>query len=307
MGSNKELLLVHVDMNHIALSHSVNIMLTPQFYTLKKVELPVKYLYQAKKIAPSLFDGLLDESGTYDYLVYKEDDQWVFIAYNSELIKNFLLSKGINPEQVSKIFFAQQALSSFTAPILLGKNEALVVVDNTVVLVPKAVLEEETKAIMFDNRFTPKRGIALKGRYGSLLTMKQAVFLAAIFAVFAAMFFVEGLRYSKGSNAAKKEMQVLLEAYPSLQSQYARESIAEKYKTIDRKERRKREVVKSLSDMIFKGVVLTSLSLNEKEFKAQFDCNNVKVAKRLMELAKKEKFKSTKPTDSNAVKIEGRL
>jgi len=49
MGNNRELLLVHADMEHVSLSQSVNIMLTPQFYTLKKEPLPVKYRYQAKK------------------------------------------------------------------------------------------------------------------------------------------------------------------------------------------------------------------------------------------------------------------
>ena len=63
MGSNKELLLVHASMEDVSLAHSVNVMLTPQFYTLKKEELPVKYLYQAKRIAPSLFDGLLEAGG----------------------------------------------------------------------------------------------------------------------------------------------------------------------------------------------------------------------------------------------------
>ena len=66
MGSNKELLLVHASMEHVSLTHSVNVMLTPQFYTLKKEALPVKYLYQAKRIAPSLFDGLLEEGRSYE-------------------------------------------------------------------------------------------------------------------------------------------------------------------------------------------------------------------------------------------------
>jgi hypothetical protein len=59
MGNNKDLLLVHSAMERVTLVESVNVMLTPQFYTLKKEALPVKYAYQAKKIAPSLFEGLL--------------------------------------------------------------------------------------------------------------------------------------------------------------------------------------------------------------------------------------------------------
>ena len=72
-------------------------------------------------------------------------------------------------------------------------------------------------------------------------------------------------------------------------------------------ERKKREVVKSLSGMIFKGVTFISFSLNEKGFNSQFSCSNATVAKRLSELAKKEKFNTTKVTGSNDLQIEGTL
>ena len=59
--------------------------------------------------------------------------------------------------------------------------------------------------------------------------------------------------------------------------------------------------------MIFKGVTFTSFSLNDKGFKAQFSCSDDKVAKRLKELAKKEKFHTSKGAGSNDVQIEGTL
>jgi hypothetical protein len=282
-------------------------MLTPQYYTLKKEELPVKYLYQAKKIAPSLFDGLLEEVGSYEYLVYKEKEKWVFIAYNPGQIRSLLLSKGINPEQVGKIFFAQQAVEHFKAPVFLGENEALLALDDTVVVVPQEALDDEVESIPFTNDFTPKSGITLQGSYGSLFSLKQAIALASVFLLFAGMFFVEGWRYGNDSQAENEEIQRLLEAYPSLQSKMKRENIASKYMTIDTLERKKRDIVKSLAGMIFKGVTFISFTLNEKQFKALFSCSDAKVAKRLMELAKKEKFKTSKDAGSNDLWIEGTL
>jgi hypothetical protein len=47
--------------------------------------------------------------------------------------------------------------------------------------------------------------------------------------------------------------------------------------------------------------------LNEKQFKARFSCSDAKVAKRLSELAKKEKFKTSKDASSNDLWIEGTL
>jgi len=202
---------------------------------------------------------------------------------------------------------AQQALSSFVDPVLLGKKEALVVLDDTIVVVPQGALQEEMTPLAINDSFTPKTGVSLEGAYGSILNLKQSLALAIVFTLFAGMFFVEGWRYANDSKAGEAEMQQLLEAYPSLQSKMQRENITEKYKTIDTIERKKREVVKSLSTMIFKGVILISLRLNEKHFNAQFSCSDAKVAKRLNELAKKAKLSTSKVAGGNDVQIEGTL
>ena len=308
MGNNKDLLLVYPSMKHVTLSEAVNVMLPPQFYTLKREVLPLRYAYQAKKIAPSLFDGLLEDGKHYDYMVWKEKEEWVFLAYDLEMITTFLLSQGFTLENVSKLFFAQQAVDLFDKPLLLGENEALISLDHMVVVVPKGALTEgEGPSLVFNNSFTPKNGVLLPGAYGSVLSMKQASILATIFTLFALMFFVEGWRYSDNAKAGESQMQELLEAYPSLQSKYTRDSIVTKYKTVDRVERKKRDMIKVLSGMIFKGVTLTSLQIDEKMYKVQFSCKDTQVAKRVKALAKKNKLNTAAIAGSNDLKIEGTL
>jgi len=289
----------------------VNIMLTPQFYTIKREELPVKYAYQAKRIAPSLFDGLIENLQDQKYFVSKEhekeNDTWVFIAYDEEKIKTFLESKGIHGTQVSKIYFAEQSLDAFTAPMLLGDNDALVNLDGTMTVIPQLALNPEDKSIRINRSFTPKKGVSFEGREKSMVSTNEAYTLGAIFVLFAMIYFVEGSRYDGDSEAQQEEMQQLLEAYPSLESSYTRESILSKYQTIDTKERKKRDVIKALSHMIFKGSTLTTLLVDDKKFQAQFACRNAGVSKRLKELAKKEKFNTSKIAKSNDVKIEGTL
>ena len=306
-GSNKELLLVYRGMPAVSLDHSVNVMLTPQFYTMKKEALPVKYLYQAKKIAPSLFEGLLEENGKYEYFVFKEKDHWTFIAYDPEEIREFLLSKGIAPEHLSKVFFAQQAAEAFTQPVILSDKEALMTIDGTVTLLPKGVLSSGLQTTVFDASFTPSSGVTLQGAHASLIGKKEAIVLAAVFSVFAAVFFIEGWQYSRSLEAQQKEMQELLEAYPALQSKLQRDSIAFKYRTIDANERKKRETVKTLAGMIFKGVTLTSYHMDEKRFKVVFSCANDKVAKKVQEMAGRSGFKVTSAKGSNIVVIEGKV
>jgi len=159
--NSKPLLLVYRQMPQQMLDTTVNIMLPPQFYTLKKEALPVKYQFQVKKIAPSLFEGLVEKKDEYEYFVYKEDEEWVFIAYNPKEIHDFLESKGILAEQVAKLFFAQQMSHTLKYPVLLGDKNALLSIAGEVVVIPRSALKEESSAITLDETFTPKKGISL--------------------------------------------------------------------------------------------------------------------------------------------------
>ncbi len=309
MENTKELLLIHTSMKRVSHAYpdGVNIMLTPQFYTMKREEIPVKYTYQAKRIAPSLFDGMLENTQGYQYFVFKEKVSWVFIAYHPEEIKSFLKQKGMLPEQVSKIYFAQQIAEAFTHPVLLGERDALVNLDGTITVVPQAALNSDEKPMKITQQLTPKKGIAFEGRGKSILSTKESYLLAAILVLFAAVYFIEGSRYGGDSAAIEAQMQALLENYPSLESSYTRKSIASKYQAIDTKERKKRDVIKALSHMIFKGSKLHSLSVDDTKFKARFSCANASVTQRLQELAKKEKFHANRISKSNDLQIEGRL
>ena len=197
-------------------------------------------------------------------------------------------------------------LDKFTAPVLLGETEALVNLAGTITVVPQLVLSKEKKTIHIDSTFTPSLGITLEERGSTLLNTNEAYIFASIFMVFALFYIVEGSRYG-GDNAVEEEMQTLLENHTSLQSSYTRKSILEKYRQIDKEERKKREVINNLSRMIFKGSTLTSFSLNEKGFSAKFACSTPSVSKRLQSLAKKKKFNISKIAQSNDLKIEGTL
>ena len=308
MGNTNDLILAYPAMEQVSFSQSVNVMLPPQFYTVKKEALPLRYAYQANKIAPSLFEGLLEEGRTYEYMVYKEEDEWVFLAYDIEKITAFLQSKGFALENIGKIFFAQQVAQRFEKPLLLGESDALVSLDGMIAVVPRGVLSDEQNDYQeFDNDFAPKKGVVLQGNYGSVLSKKQTLMLAAAFSLFAIIFFVEGSRYGANAQEGEAKMQELLEAYPSLQSKYTRESIVNKYKTIDRLERKKREFVKAISSIIFKGVTLNSLQIDAKTLKAQFTCKDAGVAKRVKALAKKNQLKILPVSGSNSVIVEGAL
>jgi len=304
LEDNKKLVLVHRSMPQMEIKQPINVMLTPQFYTLKKEILPIKFAYQAKRIAASLFEGMVPERRTYDYFVYKEGDQWVFIAYSLEEIIEFLQSKGLYPESISKLFFAQQAVAVFREPYLLSDKEVLGVVDDKVVVMPRSAVGDEALNTTMELP-NPTKGIAIQSAYASVLSLKEALGFAAIFLLFSVLFIAEGVRYGGDTKAGTQELESLIEANPSLSSQYTRESIAAKYRKIDEAERKKRETIKVLLEMISKGVELQALYIDEKGFRAEYAVNEPSAIRRIESQAKKAKFTLQKSTEG--IKVEGRL
>ncbi|MFK5975628.1 MAG: hypothetical protein QM493_03875 [Sulfurovum sp.] len=310
LAKDRDLVLVYSSMDRVSDMDSINVMLTPQFYTLKKALLPVKYAYQAKKIASSIFDGLLENDKSYDYIVFREEDEeeWTLIAYDLDSIGEFLLSKGFVLESISKLFFVQQMVEKFNSPLSLGESEALVLLEGSVVVVPSEALgEDEKPSKVFDNSFTPNSGgVSPRSESNSIITTKQSLILSVIFISFAIIFIIEGIR-SNSSSQSNAKMQELFEEYPSLKSSYTRDSIIKKYKKIDIVERKKRDIVKSISAMIFDGVSLGSLDINEKNFKVRLVCKDKRVRKKIKELSSKEGFTTLDISGNNDILVEGKI
>jgi len=190
---------------------------------------------------------------------------------------------------------------------LMGEKDALVTMTDVVVNIPQTALKEGLAVHKVDESFTPKTGLTLHTSFHSFLSTKQAISLAALFTIFALVFFVEGWRAGDSSGKIKAEINKLLEENPALQSQYTRKSIAEKYKGIDSRERRKRDVIKTLAGMLFKGVKVDTFKMDEKTFMIRYRCSDAKVAKHLREIAAKLGFSSVKTLTGNIVEIEEKL
>ncbi len=307
LGSSKLLLLIHDAMQPVNSSEVFDIMLSPQFYTLKRENLPVRYHFQAKKLASSILENLLPEEGNYEYYVFKEEDHWAFLAYDSEEIHRFLQSRGIGAEQVSKLYFAQQVSEKFSTPVLLDENTTLSNVQHSATVVPRILLPEETQYQDFDETFKPKAGTSFGSDMHSIIGKKEAWTIGTIFLIFALMFAAEGVRYSQVVTAMQEKVALLLQDYPALQSQYARENIAKKYQKIDREERHKREVLKDLSRLVLPGVEVESLLMGRKHYSMTLKCPDEKSVVRVQSLAKEKQYKTSRAGSENMVKIEGSL
>lgn len=279
---------------------SVDVMLSPSLYTMKREALEIKFAHQAKKLAPSVLDDLLDNK-EYHYSVFKDDQGWVFIAYDPQEISTIVADNGIEIEAIESIYFAQQSASMFSNPISLDANRALGLVDDIVTVMPKA-LYGERRFLSFDESFRPSAGgVSLGTRRGSSLGQKEAIILASIFALFGTLFLFEGIEYSSAMSKQMASLDTLLEDHPTLQSQYTRESIAAKYSKRDKIERKKREFLKEVSSVVRYGGEVQELHIDTKVMRAKLE---VKSSSSYNAIDKSIKVKKI---NSNTIELEANV
>lgn len=308
-GSNNPLVLIHSDMYYHKETEVIDILLSPQFYTHKREYLDIKYLYKAKKLAPSILENLLPhgEEYEYEYYVYKDGDSWVFIAYNITQISDFLESKGISIDQVSKLYFAQQVQDMFRSPLSLNEEKALSTLQKSVTVVPKSLLSPTIRYTRFDDSYRPASGISFGAGVDSVFTQKEAWIMGAIFVLFGLLFVAEGLRFDSITSDTEQRMSLLFEEYPSLQSTYARANIIKKYHKIDKIERDKREILKEFSRLVLPGVEVDTLSVNSKKLSITLQCPDQKSILRVTALARAKKYQIKKAKKDNLLTIETSL
>ena len=290
----------------ISLENSIDIILTPQFYTFIREELDVKFSYQAKQIAGSLFDDYLDHSKEYQYHVYKCDNLWCFFAYNIEEIDVFLESVGIEKHRVSKIYFAQQLIDELKSPILLDEKSVLQNIDNVVTLVPLQIMDTSVEYNSLDmNSFKLKGGITMGSSLNSYVSLKDTVLLSSIFCILGAISIFEGDRIKNSIYKDNAKLTELLDENPRYTSSLARESILAKYAPIDKKERAKRQAIKDISKLLSNKSQLKTLSIDKNKIQAMIKIENKSSSRQIKEHAFSKKFKFS--ASALDVKVEKRL
>lgn len=114
------------------LNKNINIVLSPAFYWIKKEKLPIKSVFQARKVAPTLFDGVIPD-GEYSYKAIKDEDgSFLFFAYDEKLIAEKLKELQIKDYLIKNIYFAQTEIKDLNKPLLITPNYALIQKDGII-------------------------------------------------------------------------------------------------------------------------------------------------------------------------------
>lgn len=205
-----ETLFLDRDTKDVAISNKAILILSPAFYWFhqEKLELP---LSQAKKIAPSIFEGTIPE-GDYSYFVEKVGDTYWFFAYKDEEILQKLSSLGIKPSQIAKVYPTQIALFGIDTPVKIG-NKVAINENGTIILMPMHLANIEAKDIHQITINPSAKPLPLKA-YGSSILSEDLIYKLAI------LTFIAILVYALQVFLQKKDLATLQAKEVALMQKY---------------------------------------------------------------------------------------
>jgi len=293
-------------MEPVTVKNSIEIILTPQFYTFIRETLDLKFSYQAKQIAESLFDDYINSSEKYQYHVYKCEDQWCYFAYNIEEIEIFLKSVGIEKHRVSKIYFAQQLSSELEQAIQLSKSSVLQTIDGTVTMLPSKFMNSDTQFNTLNlNSIKLSSGISMGASLNSFISLKETIVLTSLFSLLGVIFILEGSRLKSSISEDDEKLTALLDENTLYGSSIQRSSILGKYQPINDNERAKRQTLKEISKLLSSGSQLESLTINQNTIIANIKTSDRATSSQVTNRAKAKQFKSS--ANGEMVKVEKKI
>ncbi len=267
LDTKAPLLLLYREIEELPDLPRYDLVLSPQFYVMKHEELPVKYPFQAKKLAPSVLEDLTGE-GAFTYEVLPDRGGWTFFAYDRDKLSEFLYIKGGSIDRVGRIYFAEQLRDQLDTPLELNDHEVLARINDTATIVPRRLIGQAAPLERFDERLRPAKSFPNKRVHSSYLSPRQTLLLAGVLSLLGIGYFAEGYRYTHALNVQEQQLAKQLDAHPSLRSSYARTATHKKYAALNTRQRRIRDRIKAVSRLTSKETRLDTLAVDTRGYRA---------------------------------------
>ncbi len=118
----------------------INIILSPQYYWVKKVELPFFSISKAKRYAQSIFEENLPKGEEYEYIAKraKNDKSYILLAYSKKNILDSLKKQITNISMINNIYWAQFEFSNLEYTIKINECNSLINIDEVILFLPRS-------------------------------------------------------------------------------------------------------------------------------------------------------------------------
>lgn len=228
--------------------NKVDLILSPDFYWVRSFDVDIKTLSQAKSIAPTLFEDILDSNLEYSYKVIKlNNDKYLYFAYDNKEILENIKNSGLNINLINSVYFAQTELE------VLNKFNSL---DESFFYTDKNILVKLPRSFNqnFFNLEDKLNNINLSSNkvdmkfYNNIISNKQINILSIIFICFILGNLIVMYKTNLRINKIYIEKSNFIDTKSIPTSEIQLNSIVNNYKNNISNELKKRKIYKFLSD-----------------------------------------------------------
>jgi hypothetical protein len=280
-------------------NEKVNIVLSPTYYWFKSEILPVKSIAQAKKLAPSVFDGTIPES-EYSYHVIKKDDTFWLFAYNDAMIVAKLSQLGIKAAQINHIYFAQSECENLIEALKIDDSYALVVDENILSMVPLQYLDNYISVEeYFSKHDFSKSVVSLNFFQNNLIDEKYIYRFIAVILAFIAIYFASYILLRNDLKQVLKKEYEITQKYKLPATSFELNGLKRSLHVRENTQIKLRKSIKRLISLsLEKGEYIKKLTITQKKASYIIVMKNAKRAEAIKSALKKSfKINSAKVID----------
>jgi hypothetical protein len=272
-----------------------DLILSPSFYWVKHITIPIKSTSELKKFLPSLFEDTVPK-GKYSYYAYADGDAYLAFAYDDKQILNILSDKGIGSEQINRVYFAQSEFQDTQEAIAIDANFVLDVEDHVVVKLPKELVSNSVPLNLDEHVFSGHT-ITL-ARYTHIATTKSLIqfslFMGALIAIYMLDLIVSQIKIKEFEAAPLTLYAEHKLPGTKIQNEAISETLLKQYQ----QQIQMRQITAKVLDLkLDKDEYITLYDLNEKRLTVELKLASEKKASaitkslKLKDLSPKEKYK----------------
>jgi hypothetical protein len=269
------------------------VILSPQFYWVKKVSLPVKRVGDAKRLAESVFEGALPE-GHFSYEVLKADDgDFIIIAYDRDAISQLLSEKFVKNAHVKSVHFAQLACKDLDTCCSIDEASSLVNINGLLMQIPRNCTDPKLEIDAYLKDLKPgSDSVKLGSLDVEVVDRRTFVMMSAALVLFLAALGIEYFDYKKGISNLEESKAALIQKYDlpptTMQLESIRNRLFKTYKT----QKRIREAMAVIAKLpLQKDEYIKLLDIDDKRAEVEIVLSDPKREAQLKRvLAKKYKI-----------------
>ncbi|WP_072682462.1 hypothetical protein [Arcobacter sp. LA11] len=222
---------------------NLEIIISPEFYWVRKFEIPVKTETQARHVLPTLFEDIIDDTSTLTYQVIKlEENIFLCFAYNNKKIYETIKTLNIPISNISSIYFAQNECQNFKS-FKVDELKFMYTSEGILIKVPNNLLDDvmDLKKVINNIKLsTYKLQIKL---YNDVVNTKYYYLMFLFFALLIVTNIIKYVDFSSQINKNEVAIEKLKKISKLPSSMIQTNSILSKYDKSIKKENKKREAI----------------------------------------------------------------